>query len=200
MLTSLTIKNFALIEQLEMNFSDRLSIITGETGAGKSILLGALGLVLGKRADLTSLKDKEQKCVVEAHFQIDTYALQDFFTANDLDYEAVTIIRREILPSGKSRAFINDSPVNLNELVELGDFLIDIHSQHQTRELTNEEYQTEILDAFASNQTLLTNYKQHLSKYKTLKSDLKKLVSDKESLLKNTIIIPSYLTNYWRLL
>lgn len=184
MLTSLTIKNFALIEQLEMNFSDRLSIITGETGAGKSILLGALGLVLGKRADLTSLKDKEQKCVVEAHFQIDTYALQDFFTANDLDYEAVTIIRREILPSGKSRAFINDSPVNLNELVELGDFLIDIHSQHQTRELTNEEYQTEILDAFASNQTLLIDYKQHLSKYKTLKSDLKKLIADKESLTK----------------
>lgn len=184
MLTSLTIKNFALIEQLEMNFSDRLSIITGETGAGKSILLGALGLVLGKRADLTSLKDKEQKCVVEAHFQIDTYDLQDFFTANDLDYEAVTIIRREILPSGKSRAFINDSPVNLNELVELGDFLIDIHSQHQTRELTNEDYQTEILDAFASNQTLLTDYKQHLSKYKTLKSDLKKLIADKESLTK----------------
>jgi len=184
MLTSLTIKNFALIEQLEMNFSDRLSIITGETGAGKSILLGALGLVLGKRADLTSLKDKEQKCVVEAHFQIDTYDLQDFFTANDLDYEAVTIIRREILPSGKSRAFINDSPVNLNELVELGDFLIDIHSQHQTRELTNEDYQTEILDAFASNQTLLTDYKQHLSKYKALKSDLKKLIADKESLTK----------------
>ncbi len=107
-----------------------------------------------------------------------------FFTANDLDYEAVTIIRREILPSGKSRAFINDSPVNLNELVELGDFLIDIHSQHQTRELTNEDYQTEILDAFASNQTLLTDYKQHLSKYKTLKSDLKKLIADKESLTK----------------
>lgn len=184
MLTSLTIKNFALIEQLEMNFSDRFSIITGETGAGKSILLGALGLVLGKRADLTSLKDKEQKCVVEAHFQIDKYQLRDFFTANDLDYEDVTIIRREILPSGKSRAFINDSPVNLNELMELGDFLIDIHSQHQTRELTNEEYQTEILDAFAANQSLLTDYRQHLSKYKTLKSDLKKLVSDKESLTK----------------
>lgn len=184
MLTSLTIKNFALIEQLEMNFSDSLSIITGETGAGKSILLGALGLVLGKRADLTSLKDKEQKCVVEAHFQIDKYNLKDFFTANDLDYEAVTIIRREILPSGKSRAFINDSPVNLNELMELGDFLIDIHSQHQTRELTNEEYQTEILDAFASNQSHLNDYRQQLSKYKTLKSDLKKLIDDKESLTK----------------
>ncbi|MEW5675770.1 DNA repair protein RecN [Flavobacterium enshiense] len=198
MLTSLSIKNFALIEHLEMNFSDRLSIITGETGAGKSILLGALGLVLGKRADLSSLKDKEQKCVVEAHFQIDTYSLQDFFSDNDLDYEAVTIIRREILPSGKSRAFINDSPVNLNELQELGDFLIDIHSQHQTRELTDEEYQIQILDAIADNQEIVSEYQQHLSRYKSLKAELKKLLSEKDSLSKeqdyNSFLLEELLT------
>lgn len=198
MLSHLSIKNFALIEHLEMDFSKQLSIITGETGAGKSILLGALGLVLGKRADLSSLKDKEQKCVVEAHFQIDKYKLQDFFTDNDLDYEDVTIIRREILPSGKSRAFINDSPVNLNELQELGDFLIDIHSQHQTRELSEEEYQLEILDAVADNQVVISEYKQVLSKYKSQKSELKKIVSEKDSLSKekdyNTFLLEELLS------
>lgn len=184
MLISLSIKNFALIEQLEINFSNQFSIITGETGAGKSILLGALGLVLGNRADLTSLKDKEQKCVIEAHFDITKYGLKDFFVSNDLDYENVTIIRREILPSGKSRAFINDSPVNLTELQSLGEFLIDIHSQHQTRELTEESYQIEILDAIANQQDLLLEYKKNLSDYKTLKSDVKKLLAEKELLSK----------------
>ena len=197
MLTSLSIKNFALIEQLEMNFSSKFSIITGETGAGKSILLGALGLVLGKRADLTSLKDKEQKCVIEAHFQIDKYNLNDFFTENDLDYEPMTIIRREILPSGKSRAFINDSPVNLNELQDLGQFLIDIHSQHQTQELSNEAYQIEILDAIANHQEILSEYKKQLSKYKSVKSELKKLKEDKENLSKeadyNTFLLEELL-------
>lgn len=184
MLTLLSIKNFALIEQLEMNFSNQFSIITGETGAGKSILLGALGLVLGNRADLTSLKDKEQKCVIEAHFDLVKYDLKDFFEANDLDYENQTIIRREILPSGKSRAFINDSPVNLTELQDLGGFLIDIHSQHQTRELTEEVYQIEILDAVANHQNVLLEYKQHLLAYKSFKSELKKLQNEKESLSK----------------
>jgi DNA repair protein RecN (Recombination protein N) len=184
MLTSLSIKNFALIEQLEMNFSSQFSIITGETGAGKSILLGALGLVLGKRADLTTLKDKEQKCVIEAHFQIDKYNLNDFFTENDLDYEPMTIIRREILPSGKSRAFVNDSPVNLNELQDLGEYLLDIHSQHQTQELSNEAYQIEILDAISNHQNVLSEYRQHLSKYKSVKSELKKLKDDKDNLSK----------------
>ncbi|ESU26466.1 recN protein [Flavobacterium limnosediminis JC2902] len=184
MLTHLTIKNFALIEQLEMNFSNQLSIITGETGAGKSILLGALGLVLGKRADLTSLKDKEQKCIIEAQFKIDKYSLKSFFSENDLDYEDLTIIRREILPSGKSRAFVNDSPVNLNELQELGEFLIDIHSQHQTRELSEEAYQIQILDAVAGNSEILQQYNSHLSEYKSAKSKLKKLISEKESLAK----------------
>ena len=184
MLASLSIKNFALIEQLEMNFSNQFSIITGETGAGKSILLGALGLVLGKRADLTSLKDKEEKCIIEAQFQISKYNLQDFFTTNDLDYEDITIIRREILPSGKSRAFINDSPVNLAELQNLSEFLLDIHSQHQTQELSNEAYQIEILDAIANHQNLLLEYKQNLANYKFTKSELKKLHTEKEALSK----------------
>lgn len=184
MLTQLSIKNFALIEQLEMNFSNQFSIITGETGAGKSILLGALGLILGKRADLTSLKDKEQKCIVEAHFQVEKYKLKDFFAQNDLDYEDLTIIRREILPSGKSRAFVNDSPVNLSELEALGSYLIDIHSQHQTRELTEEDYQIQILDAIANHQNILNNYQQTLSKFKSEKNTLKKLLAEKEALAK----------------
>lgn len=184
MLQTLHIKNFALIEHLHIDFSAGLSTITGETGAGKSILLGALGLVLGRRADLTSLKDKEQKCIVEAHFIITPYNLGDFFTENDLDYEDITIIRREILPSGKSRAFVNDSPVNLQELQQLGDFLIDIHSQQQTRELTEEQYQIELLDAIAANSALLAEYKSQLSAYKKLQSEYKALHLQKESLVK----------------
>ncbi|MCH4830535.1 DNA repair protein RecN [Flavobacterium columnare] len=184
MLVQLSIKNFALIEQLEMNFSNQFSIITGETGAGKSILLGALGLVLGNRADLGSLKDKEQKCVIEAHFNLSAYNLREFFEQNDMDFEEITIIRREILPSGKSRAFVNDSPVNLTELQELGTFLIDIHSQQQTRELTEESYQIEILDAIASNANLLQLYQKNLKHYKSLQANLKKILSEKESLSK----------------
>ncbi|KGO92498.1 DNA repair protein RecN [Flavobacterium subsaxonicum] len=184
MLQTLHIKNFALIEHLHIDFSGRFSTITGETGAGKSIILGALGLVSGNRADLTSLKDKEQKCVVEAHFKISDYNLSDFFTQNDLDYDAVTIIRREILPSGKSRAFVNDSPVNLAELQELGAYLIDIHSQQQTRELSDELYQMQILDAVAGNATLLETYKKQHSAYKAVQSQLKKLLEQKGTLSK----------------
>ncbi len=158
MITTLSIKNYALIEKLTIDFSKGFSIITGETGAGKSIILGALGLVLGKRADLTSLKNKEEKCVIEAHFEISKYNLRPFFETNDLDYEEETIIRREILPSGKSRAFINDSPVNLQELQELSLFLLDIHSQHQTQELSEEKVQFEIIDAIADNQESILDY------------------------------------------
>lgn len=172
MLTSLSIKNFALIEKLSIDFSKGFSIITGETGAGKSILLGALGLVLGKRADLTSLKDKDEKCVIEAQFEISRYNLKSFFEANDLDYEDQTIIRREILPSGKSRAFVNDSPVNLNELQELGLFLIDIHSQHQTQELSDENIQFQIIDAIAGNINFVQEYSAHLKAYKQYKNNL----------------------------
>ena len=172
MITSLSIKNYALIEKLAIDFSKGFSIITGETGAGKSIILGALGLVLGKRADLSSLKNKEEKCVIEAHFDISKYNLLPFFEANDLDYEDETIIRREILSSGKSRAFINDSPVNLQELQELGLFLIDIHSQHQTQELSEEKVQFEIIDAIAGNQEFVLQYQLLLKSYKSDKSKL----------------------------
>jgi DNA repair protein RecN (Recombination protein N) len=175
MITSLSIKNYALIEKLSIDFSKGFSIITGETGAGKSIILGALGLVLGKRADLTSLKNKEEKCVIEAHFAISKYNLRPFFEANDLDYEDDTIIRREILPSGKSRAFINDSPVNLQELQELSLFLIDIHSQHQTQELSEEQFQFEIIDAIAVNQENILEYQTVLKCYKSDKSKLNSL-------------------------
>lgn len=184
MLQTLHIKNFALIEHLNIDFTGNFSTITGETGAGKSILLGALGLVLGNRADLTSLKDKEQKCVVEAYFKIGSYHLEAFFADNDLDYEELTIIRREILPSGKSRAFVNDSPVNLAELQELGTYLIDIHSQQQTRELSDEQYQLQILDAVAGNDKALEEYKKQLSVYKTLQAELKKLTEQKSTLNK----------------
>ena len=172
MITSLSIKNYALIEKLAIDFSKGFSIITGETGAGKSIILGALGLVLGKRADLSSLKNKEEKCVIEAHFDISKYNLLPFFEANDLDYEDETIIRREILSSGKSRAFINDSPVNLQELQELGLFLIDIHSQHQTQELSEEKVQFEIIDAIAGNQEFVLQYQLLLKSYKSDKSKI----------------------------
>ena len=175
MLTSLSIKNFALIEKLNIDFSENFSIITGETGAGKSIVLGALGLVLGKRADLSSLKNKEEKCVIEAHFEISRYNLESFFEANDLDFENQTIIRREILPSGKSRAFVNDSPVNLQELQSLGEFLIDIHSQHQTQELSEENFQFDIIDSIGNNQNTISEYSLLLKKYKSLKSNLSDL-------------------------
>ena len=175
MITSLSIKNYALIEKLSIDFSKGFSIITGETGAGKSIILGALGLVLGKRADLTSLKNKEEKCVIEAHFAISKYNLRPFFEANDLDYEDETIIRREILLSGKSRAFINDSPVNLQELQELSFYLIDIHSQHQTQELSEEQFQFEIIDAIATNQENILEYQTLLKSYKSDKSKLNSL-------------------------
>jgi DNA repair protein RecN (Recombination protein N) len=179
MITSLAIKNYALIEKLTIDFSKGFSIITGETGAGKSIILGALGLALGKRADLTSLKNKEEKCVIEAHFEISKYNLLPFFEANDLDYEPETIIRREILPSGKSRAFINDSPVNLQELQELGLYLIDIHSQQQTQELSDEAVQFKIIDAIADNLDTITEYQLELKKYKADKSKLNALIKRK---------------------
>jgi DNA repair protein RecN (Recombination protein N) len=198
MLLSLTIKNYALIESLEINFSNQFSIITGETGAGKSILLGALGLVLGNRADLSVLKDNEQKCIIEAHFLLKNYNLQSFFTENDLDYEDQSIIRREILPSGKSRAFINDSPVNLNILQELSAFLIDIHSQHQTREILNEEYQLEIVDAIANNSELLSSYAAELKQFNSIRKQLNGFKTEKESLSKeqeyNTFLLNELLS------
>jgi DNA repair protein RecN (Recombination protein N) len=176
-LTGLIIKNFALIDHLEVNFSNGMTSITGETGAGKSILLGGLGLVLGNRADLSTLKNTEEKCFVEATFSIQDYDLKELFEELDLDYESITLIRREILPSGKSRAFVNDTPVNLSSLQRLGQELIDVHSQHQTLSLTQSDYQLEVLDALASNQSLLENYRTKLSVFKTLNDKLKKLLA-----------------------
>ncbi|TGV01669.1 DNA repair protein RecN [Flavivirga rizhaonensis] len=177
MLTSLSIKNYALIDTLHVDFNDGLSIITGETGAGKSILLGGLSLILGKRADLNSLKDTAQKCIIEAVFNISDYKLKSIFKAEDLDYEPQTIIRREILPSGKSRAFVNDSPVNLSSLQVLGARLIDIHSQHQTLELTSNEFQFQVIDALAKHEDVLQNYKETLKAYKILQKELKELLT-----------------------
>lgn len=197
MITSLSIENFALIEKLNINFSRGFSVITGETGAGKSILLGALDLVRGKRADLTSLKNKDEKCVIEAVFTIENYNLKSFFEKNDFDYETETIIRREILPSGKSRAFINDSPVNLQQLQDLSDYLIDIHSQHQTLELSNQDFQITLLDSLAKNQNLVSQYKSELSLYKKIDNSLKELISNKNSLDKeqdyNTFLLEELL-------
>ncbi|MDD7887411.1 DNA repair protein RecN [Flavivirga sp. 57AJ16] len=176
MLTSLSIKNYALIDTLRVDFNDGLSIITGETGAGKSILLGGLSLILGKRADLNSLKDAAQKCVIEAVFDVSAYNLKPLFKAEDFDYESQTIIRREILPSGKSRAFVNDSPVNLSSLQLLGERLIDIHSQHQTLELTSNEFQFQVIDAIANHDGVLQNYNNVLKAYKMLQKELKELL------------------------
>ena len=172
MLTQLSINNYALINHLSIDFSSGLSIITGETGAGKSILLGALGLVLGNRADLSSLKDTSTKCIVEAKVAISNYKLQDFFKKVDLDYEAETIIRREILPSGKSRAFVNDTPVTLSVLNELRAKLIDVHSQHQTMELSDTNFQFSILDALAKNKERISSYKRGFTQLNKLKKEL----------------------------
>ena len=181
MLTSLSIKNYALIDNLHVKFNDGFSIITGETGAGKSILLGALGLVLGNRADLSSLKDTSQKCVVEAKISITDYNLQDFFEEVDLDYEAETIIRREILPSGKSRAFVNDTPVVLSVLNQLRTRLIDVHSQHQTMQLSDATFQFSILDALADNSKRIASYKRGYQQYNQLKKELLRLEEEQQN-------------------
>ena len=175
MLTSLSIKNYALIDSLSVNFNNGLSIITGETGAGKSILLGGLSLVLGKRADLSSVKNKSGKCIIEAVFDIANYELKPLFIELDMDYEPQTIIRREILPSGKSRAFVNDTPVNLDALQGLSNYLIDIHSQHETLELTNNQFQFKVIDALAKNKELLQDYSHNLEHFKSLQKELNEL-------------------------
>ncbi len=175
MLTHLSIKNFALIESLNVSFQQGLTTITGETGAGKSLLLGALGLLLGKRADLNAIKDSKIKCVIEGTFDISAYKIKNIFDKEDIDYEEETIIRREILPSGKSRAFINDTPVTLQALSTLGIHLIDIHSQHQTLEVTSNDFQFSVLDALAKATPELGSYQRGLSKLKTKEKALKEL-------------------------
>lgn len=184
MLTTLSIKNYALISQLKADFTNGLSIITGETGAGKSILLGSLGLIMGKRADLSAIGNTNEKCIIEAAFNISNYQLQSLFETLDLDYEPQTFIRREILPSGKSRAFVNDTPVTLEVLQILSENLIDIHSQHQTLELTNDEFQFEIIDALADNHELLQDYQNELHIYKSYNSELNQLKQEQSEAIK----------------
>lgn len=167
MLQSLTIENYALIDKLHITFSGGLSIITGETGAGKSILLGALSLILGQRADTSALKDDTKNCVVEGEFSIDGYGLSTVFEENDIDYAPVVTLRRMIVPGGKSRAFVNDVPVTLNVLKELGERLIDIHSQHQNLILNSSVFQMAVLDAQAGNNERLQQYRKIFSAYKT---------------------------------
>jgi len=168
LLTTLSIKNYALIEDINIGLQSGFTIITGETGAGKSIMLGALGLLLGDRADFSSIRDTEKKCVIEGTFGISNYKLENFFTKEDLDYEQQSIIRREILPSGKSRAFINDTPVKISVLQKLGTYLIDIHSQHETLSLGNAEYQFNVIDTIAKNESVILQYKKELKEYKIL--------------------------------
>lgn len=184
MLTNLTIKNYALIDELNVSFNTGLTIITGETGAGKSILLGGLSLILGKRADLSQVKDNSRKCIIEATFDIAKYNLKSVFKTEDLDYDAQTIIRREILPSGKSRAFINDTPVNLDSLQILAERLLDIHSQHQTLQLTNDNFQFQVIDALANNEEHIVLYRAFLKEFKQLKTELLLLQENKNTALK----------------
>lgn len=172
MLQSIQIQNYALIESLEMDFHSGFSVITGETGAGKSILLGALGLLLGQRADIKAIKNGANKCIVEAHFNISSYALESFFDDNDIEYDSQEcILRREVYASGKSRAFINDSPATLVQMKELGEKLVDIHSQHQNLLLNQEDFQLNVLDILANDDKELARYKRIYTEYKhTLRS------------------------------
>jgi DNA repair protein RecN (Recombination protein N) len=177
MLKHLSVQNYALIDKLEVDFSDGLTIITGETGAGKSILLGALGLVAGGRADSQSLQDKTSKCIIEASFSIKNYSLKTFFDTNELDYETITNIRREINSEGKSRAFINDTPVTLSQLKELAEYLIDIHSQHQTLSLNASNFQLSVVDAYANHKDVLIEFGASFKKFKLLEKQLKELLN-----------------------
>jgi len=175
MLQSLSIQNYALINNLSIAFDSGFSIITGETGAGKSILLGALSLLVGQRADTSVLLDKSRKCVVEGQFKIGEYNLQAFFKQNELDYDNQVIIRREILDNGRSRAFVNDTPVNLNILKDLGDRLVDIHSQHQNSYLTDSQFQLSLIDILAKNNQLLSSYRESYTNYNNLQRSLSEL-------------------------
>jgi len=176
MLTRLKIQNYALIRELDVDLAPGFSIITGETGAGKSILLGALALILGQRADSSVLNDKSVKCVVEANFRIEGLGLEDLFLDNDLDFDNMAIFRREINPAGKSRAFINDSPVMLKVMQDIGYRLIDIHSQNQNLEINDQTFQMMVVDICAGNQEKLLNYRQRYRDYRKITSDLNEAI------------------------
>jgi DNA repair protein RecN (Recombination protein N) len=180
MLKRLAIRNYALIDNLDISFSNELNIMTGETGAGKSIILGALSLILGQRAEGKYFFNQQKKCVIEGTFEVNGFQLEDFFTENDLDYDRETVLRREISSDGKTRAFINDTPVNLALLKKLGEKLIDVHSQHATLEINDEEFQLLVIDTVAGNDDLLSDYRKTYKSYRNAQSSLKELISHSE--------------------
>ncbi len=180
MLRSLFIQNYALIEKLDIDFSTGFSVITGETGAGKSIILGAIGLLLGQRADVKSIRYGVSKCIIEARFDISTYVMNSFFEENDLEYDAECILRREVYASGKSRAFINDTPVSLALIRELGEQLIDVHSQHQNLLLNKEDFQLNVLDILAHNADLLAKYRDSYNTWRELEREQLELTTRAE--------------------
>lgn len=186
MIRTLTIQNYAIIEHLEINFSENLTIITGETGAGKSIMLGGLGLIMGKRADTKVLYQQDTKCIIEGVFDVSPYGLEDFFEINDLDYEAETCIRREITPSGKSRAFVNDTPVRLGILKELSNKLIDLHQQFDTLDIHDTVFQIKAIDAIADNKGTLERYQKEYKAYEKTKKELATLIQQSQEANKET--------------
>ena len=182
MLKSISIKNYVLIDELNISFSSGFSVITGETGAGKTILVDGISLLLGKRADLSVNRDKTKKCVIEGIFDIGAYNLKTIFDVNELDYDSETILRREISPSGKSRAFINDSPVNLNQLSKIGSRIIDIHTQHENINILDLDFQFEIIDAFSNNNEIVDEFRSIFNQYQELQRKIEKLKLDKDNL------------------
>ncbi len=182
MLSNLFIQNYALIQHLEVDFNKGFSVVTGETGAGKSILLGALNLILGKRADTSVLLDKSKKCIVEGVFDISKYKLEYFFGINDLDYDPKSIFRREVNYNGKSRAFINDTPVKLNLLKDLGEKLVDIHSQTQSISFNNAAFQLAIIDNYADIGGEVADYRIKFDQYIKDRNDLEKLIEEEKKL------------------
>ena len=185
MLKSLSIKNYLLIDELSVSFNNGFTVITGETGAGKSILVGGISLILGKRADLSVNRDKSHKCIIEGVFDIGSYNLKSIFDQQELDYDTETILRREISSSGKSRAFINDSPVNLGQLSAIGSKIIDIHSQYQNLEILDDDFQFNILDIISNNNSNVLEYENLLQSYKTKKIDLDSLVDERKNLIQS---------------
>ena len=183
MLKNLSIKNYLLIDDLSVSFNNGFTVITGETGAGKSILVGGISLILGKRADLSVNRDKSKKCIIEGVFDIGSFDLKSMFDENELDYETETILRREISSSGKSRAFINDSPVNLSQLSHIGSKIIDIHSQHQNIEVLNSEFQFELLDLISNNEDNILKYKYLYEDFRVKSKELNELIDKKQNLI-----------------
>ena len=182
MLRTLHIENYALIKNLDLIFDKGFSVITGETGAGKSIMLGALGLLLGQRSDIKAIKEGELKCILEANFDIEHYHLQELFDENDIDYDPNCIIRREILTSGKSRMFVNDTPVNIQFLKQLGEKLLDIHSQYENLLIKDNLFQLNVIDAIAENRNILEDYINTFTAYKKAERQYEDLLifSEKE--------------------